>query len=323
MSYFKNSQVKEIGRALEALSQDHSLLFQVYATNPWFTPQLVCTAIESMRFWWDQIDTGQIQKEQNQRTIGIIMAGNVPLVGLHDLLSVWKSGHHARIKLSGKDSLLIPALLEKLAGELPVTIVDRLDPSKIDFLLATGSDNTARYLAHDFADLPRLIRKNRFSVAVLSGDETAEDWNGLARDILLYHGMGCRSVSNLFVPAGVDLSPLWNAIDRFPPELLSEAWNEIVQWEQAIYAINGHEKSPTTRLLPQKQESPGSAKIGVLHLIDYSSSSELESHLAAAKDKIQCIVGQGQAVPFGHSQLPGWDDYADGVNVMELLGELG
>lgn len=323
--------MRDIELALKALSQDGALLSRVHAANPWFTPALVRSAIESMNSWWANSGaTADEMEAVRQRdihgtaaSVGIIAAGNVPLVGLHDLLCVWRSGHHARIKLSSKDALLIPALLQRVPGHCPIRIVEKLIPSDIDFLLATGSDNTARYLSHDFAQVPRLIRKNRFSVAVLTPTASSEDLDGLARDILLYHGMGCRSVSNLFFPTGMDLSPLWAALDRFPADLLSDAWEEVVQWEQAVAALDGQPPSPTKRLLPQSRTTPSPAKIGVLHLIEYPSETALQTHLSEAKDKIQCIVGHGQPVGFGNSQNPAWDDYADGVNVMELLQGLG
>jgi hypothetical protein len=315
------SKMKEIGQALKVLSQDEELLAQVHSANPWFTPALVRTAIASMGSWFDgNGGFGQVEKREAPLTIGIVMAGNVPLVGLHDLLSVLLAGHKACVKLSAKDALLIPALLERLSFALPVTMVDRLGPSSIDFLLATGSDNTARYLEHDFAEVPKLIRKNRFSVAVLEGTESAEDFDGLARDILLYHGMGCRSVSNVLVPVGMGLGGLWAAIERFSGEVLADEWAEVVAWEGAVASMGGELAAPCSRLLAEWREDLGAARIGVLHLVTYSSLDAAMALLAASKDKIQCVVGLGQAVGFGNSQNPAWDDFADGVDVRGLLG---
>ena len=298
--------------------------------NPWFLPVLIRGAIDAVLPWFD--DGGPLLRLKPQsdhaeaKRIGIIMAGNVPLVGLHDLISVFAAGHHARVKLSGKDKLLLPALIDRIPHPLPVEFVSHLRPGDLDFLVATGSDNTARYIAHDFAGTPKIIRKNRFSVAVLDGTETDSQLDLLARDVLLYHGMGCRSVSNILLPGDAALEPLLQALDRFPEDALAKEWWEMVRWEKAVQQMKGPLPENVRVLILEPRTQLAVARIGTLNIVRYREVAQAEQLLREAAPQIQCVVGAGRnasaRIAFGQSQMPGWSDHADGIDLLELLKNL-
>ncbi|MEM1000219.1 MAG: hypothetical protein AAGN35_24410 [Bacteroidota bacterium] len=313
--------------ALSALRTDGDLLRRVHQENRWFLPELVREAIAAVQPWFAPggpvEHAAQKSVSSPARRVGIIMAGNLPLVGLHDLVAVLLAGHRARVKLSGKDRQLIPALLAKAGGEFPVAIVDRIDPAKTDFLIATGSDNTARHLEYAYGAIPRLIRKNRFSVAVLTGSESEEELAALARDVLLYHGMGCRSVSNLLVPPDWEWAALGKALAEFPRKWLAEDWFDIVHWENAVHRLTAPDAEIAKAALPVEREQLTPARIGQVHLVRYHSASEVAAHLEAAALQIQCVVGAAPAqYAFGSAQRPAWTDYADGVDVLARLRKL-
>lgn len=312
--------------ALAALAADPKVLQAAHAGNCWFTPGMVRAAVAALLPWLDrkrlQDFAAQYPEPPAARSIGIIMAGNVPLVGLHDLLCVLLSGHRALLRLSHKDHVLPAAYV----AALPPLLADRIDilpdipPEAIDYLLATGSDNTARYLAHRYAAVPKLIRRNRFSVAVLDGRESAEALEGLARDILLYHGMGCRSVSHLFVPEGWTPEPLCAALQACALDLAPE-WREVVRWERAEQAMHGTPQTCGDAMVLEWVTEPRPARIGMLHLQRYAAGSgaELMKVVKGLDEKLQCVVPE--AVAFGGTQRPELNDFADGVDVMRILSE--
>lgn len=306
--------------ALQTIARQEPLLRQAHAQNEWFLPPLVRHAIQKMLPWFASENARRFHPPSPQaRRIGIVMAGNLPLVGLHDLLICLLAGHFPQVKPSSKDRVLLPALVQSLPPAIQdrIRIHQNLSPEDIDFLLATGSDNTARYLDHDFAATPRLIRKNRFSVAVLQGDEEAGELDGLARDILLYHGMGCRSVSNLLVPPDWDPKPLAEALQRFPAAWLSPAWERIVRWENAVQSMDSSQPPLSPRLAIRWSKGIGTAPVGTLKLVpDQGQGME---KLKGLDMQIQCLVGRGQKVRFGETQSPGLLDFADGVDTWKLL----
>ncbi|MEM7035687.1 MAG: hypothetical protein AAF570_01835, partial [Bacteroidota bacterium] len=195
-----------------------------------------------------------------------------------------------------------------------------LDPNEIDFLVATGSDNTARYIAHDFNQVPHVLRGNRYSIACLSGQEAPEQLAGLAQDILLYHGMGCRSVSNLLVPRGYDLTALVTALEAFPEAAFAPDWWKILRWENALAEMEGLRCLPCTRVVLRKAMAPSAAGIGVVNVVEYADEVEMAAHLDADRAHLQCVVGQ--AVPFGQAQCPKIDDFADGIDLLKAFAAL-
>lgn len=317
LSAFKNS--------LSAVREDEFLLHAAQEKNEWFVPGLTRYAIDQMLPWFapEKASLFQQPAEKSLR-VGIIMAGNLPLVGLHDLLTALLAGHHAAVKPSAKDTVLLQAVVEKLPANLQarISLTNEIAAGGIDCLLATGSDNTARYIRHSFAAVPKLIRHNRFSAAVLQGDESESELDALAMDILLFHGMGCRNVSNLLVPADWEPGKLLAAVDRFPQALLAEAWTQVVKWENAIWKMGRRGGLVHRRVVLVENEELKAMPIAHLNIV--RNTGEWLQLLAAAEGKLQCRVGREQEVPFGQTQCPGLRDFADGVDTWELLaGESG
>ena len=245
------------------------------------------------------------------------MAGNIPAVGFHDILCILVSGNILAAKLSDKDTYLIQFFLDQLIEIEPnlierISIVDKL--VDIDAVIATGSDNTARYFEYYFKKYPNIIRKNRTSIAILDGEETDQDLINLGKDIFLYFGLGCRNVSKLYVPKGYDFKKLLYTY---------ESYDQIINHHK--YRNNyDHNKSIGIVLL--KQDTSLVSPIAVLYYDHYSSENELKESLAQDSEKIQCIVSRhGQwtgSLPFGEAQSPGLMDYADGIDTMAFLSEL-
>lgn len=303
--------------------------------NNWFTPanvRLSLDAIESqyldetkLTAWADRYP-----EPAQSRKIGVVMAGNIPAVGFHDALCVLVSGHVLLAKMSSDDPLLIRALLAQLTEIEPefapyIRFVERLNES--DAYIATGSDNTARYFHYYFAKKPNIIRKNRTSVAVLTGNETANELRALGGDILQYFGLGCRNVSKVFVPAGYDFTGFYQAIEEMAPDYLHHhKYFNNYEYNKSIYLVNRVAHFDNGFLLATESEGLVSP-ISVLHYQTYDSAAELEALLDASAEKIQCVVARPDqplpgALPFGTAQAPGLSDYADGIDTMEFLAHL-
>lgn len=295
--------------------------------NPWFTQDNLKFCLEQ----WGKILTEENLKNwvnnysetQNPKNVGIIMAGNIPLVGFHDLISVLLSGHNAIVKTSSKDDVLmtfvINYLLEFETLKNAIQKVEKLQNH--DAVIATGSNNTARYFEYYFKEIPHIIRKNRTSVAVLNGNETAEELEKLAEDIFRYFGLGCRNVTKLYLPKG------------FNTDLLFEAfydWNDIVNhtkysnnydYNRAIYLM-GSETFLDNNFVVLKEFQDLFSPIGVINYEFYENLDKVKNELIQNEEKIQCAVGNYFEVQFGDTQKPSLTDYADGVDVMKFLENL-
>ncbi len=259
------------------------------------------------------------------RTIGLILAGNVPLVGFHDLLCVLISGHRAHVKCSSDDAGLTPAVLT-LLGCISPDLAARAVVSKgklgdVDAVIATGSNNTARYFDHYFGHLPHIVRKSRTSVAVLDGSETEAELVALGEDLFRYFGLGCRNVSKLFVPRDFDLDRLFNAI--FPWQHLAQhnKWANNYDYHKAIWLMDRVPLIENGFVL-FKEDPALHSPLGSLYFAWYDDRSAVEVELMKQVDHIQCIIGHGH-LPFGSAQSPGPQDYADGVDTMRFLSNLG
>lgn len=298
-------------------------LLAVHRENRWFTPEMVRHALDAVRPWFDSEAWVYILVHYpvapRELRVGISMAGNVPLVGLHDLLVVLASGHWAVIKPSSKDSLLMLLLLQHLpqAWQARCRVVPQLVPGELNFLLATGSGATARSLAHQFEGTQQLIRANRWSAALLNGAESEADLTALAQDMLLYHGMGCRSVCNVLAPPGYDWQRLITALDTAPIPALADAWQDLIRWEGAIASMHTRPFLRSTRLLLEPRPALAAARPGVAHIVE-APVSDWPALLAPHQATLQCLTGTG-ALPLGQAQRPGLLDFADGVDTFLLL----
>jgi hypothetical protein len=253
------------------------------------------------------------------------MAGNIPLVGFHDFLSVLITGHHVLVKQSSNDKHLLPYLakyLEFVEPQFKGTITfteNRLE--NFDAVIATGSNNTARYFEYYFKEKPSIIRNNRNSVAVLTGNETPEELKNLSEDIFRYYGLGCRNVSKLFVPKGYNFDGFFEAIYHWNPIINKAKYANNYDYNKAVYLMSEFDMLENGFFMIKEDESYASP-IATLFYEYYDSVSILKTNLESNKDKIQCIVSNGFAeneIAFGATQKPQLWDYADSVDSVEFL----
>lgn len=253
------------------------------------------------------------------KKIGIVMAGNIPLVGFHDFLAVFVSGHKQVIKQSSKDDVLLKHLVDWMTIQNPsvaehVNFAEQL--KDCDAYITTGSDNSARYFEYYFGRYPSIIRKNRTSVAVLTGHETVAELNLLADDILQYFGLGCRNITQLYVPKDYDFVPLLNALKKYSWIFEHHKYRSNYDYQLAIYIMNNKFYMTNDCLVLIEAENPFSP-IGTLHYRFYEHAADVYTQLKD-NDKIQAVIG-AHGLPFGSAQNPGLMDYADGVDVMAFL----
>lgn len=269
-------------------------------------------------------------RAENPKSVGIIMAGNLPLVGFHDLLCVIVSGHRAVVKLSDKDKHLLPAIIKDLSGVNEefagkVEFVDNL--KNVDAVIATGSDHSAEIFEQYFADYPHIIRKNRNSLAVITGEETDTEMDGIARDIIEYYGLGCRSVSKIMVDSEKSRHRLFEALMPYYRIMDNERYANNYKYNYAVYMMN-NEKFETNEMLIMKESPSLLSRIACLHYEYYDHLDEVTQFANKNSDKIQCIVsilpefGEMNTVRPGNAQNPELDDYADNVDTRKFLAEL-
>jgi hypothetical protein len=303
-----------------------SALETAYQKNNWFTPLFLNKACQ-------HISNSYLKKEKlaemsghyfldepaSVKTVGIVMAGNIPLVGFHDFLCVFLSGHKQRCKLSSKDNILFSTLIKLLGKKFPqvheyVRIEERLNDC--DAYIATGSDNSARYFEYYFGRYPSIIRKNRTSVAVLTGQETKEELTSLADDLFMYFGLGCRNVTQIHIPKDFQFEPLLESMSNYKWCYDHHKYRNNYDYQLAIYIMNGLKYMTNDCIVLTENDSPFSP-IGTLH---YSYYDDLSARIATLKmnESIQAVVGHG-GIPFGKAQSPGLMDYADGVDTMAFL----
>jgi hypothetical protein len=261
-------------------------------------------------------------KTSNPKTVGLVMAGNIPLVGFHDWMCIFLSGHNAFIKSSSKDEVLIKHLLDQLIIWNPEIINQSVFGGMLkgsDAYIATGSNNSARYFEYYFNKYPNIIRRNRTSVAVLNGDESKEDLEGLSDDIHTYFGLGCRNVTKIYVPAWYDFVPLLAAFKKYQHFTDHHKYKNNYDYQLAIHLLN-HKYYMTNGSLLLSESSSIFSPISQLNYEFYQDPEPLKQTLQDSQD-IQCIVGAGY-LPFGNSQRPALTDYADGIDTMNFLLQL-
>ena len=258
------------------------------------------------------------------KSVGLILAGNIPMVGFHDVLSTFIAGHKAKVKLSDKDPFVLLYLFELMAKWVPESsdyfkVVDKL--KDFDAVIATGSNNTARYFNSYFKHVPNIIRANRSSVAILDGAETADDVSALGNDIFRYFGLGCRNVSKLYVPEGYDFQFLMEGLHEFRKIVLNDKYKNNFDYNYALFEINRTPYINNGCLLLLEDASLHS-RIASLHYEFYKDQEDLKGKIEAIQDDLQCAVsrtGDGGFIPFGKAQEPELWDYADGVDTLKFL----
>lgn len=296
--------------------------------NSWFTLQFIDIALENIineflnkekiEAWLSHYSL----PEKNQKVIGLVMAGNIPLVGFHDLLCCFISGHKVIIKLSSKDDVLIKHIVEKMMSfsEEIVSQIYFADTLKnCDAYIATGSNNSSRYFELYFGKYPNIIRKNRTSVAILTGKETAIELENLAKDIQLFFGQGCRNVTHLFVPTNYNFEPLIQALKKYQYFLDLHKYKNNYDYQLSILMLNKHYYMTDGSIILVENKNLFSA-ISTIHYSFYEDLMLLENELKN-NENIQCIVGNNH-IPFGQAQIPKLNYYADGVDTMTFLCNL-
>ncbi|RSK45011.1 acyl-CoA reductase [Hymenobacter rigui] len=328
-----------LGQRLSALvSDDHSeelteLAARARNQNPWFDRPNVLAALRGIAHLLAEptLSTWAARypaEPTTPRLIGVVMAGNIPLVGFHDALCVLLAGHVLLAKLSKDDTLLMRWVLNELTRLEPrfadrIQLVERLNAA--DAFIATGSDNTARYFEYYFGKKPHIIRRNRTSLAVLTGRESDHDLGLLGEDIFRYYGLGCRNVSKLYAPVGYDFTPLLDALQPWHHVLEHNRYQNNYDYNKSILLVNRVPHLDSGFLLLTESAQLVSP-ISVLHYATYTSEVDLLDQLTDVAAQTQCLVSASGlypgSFPFGRAQQPAVSDYADGVDTMNFLAQL-
>lgn len=301
--------------------------------NGWFTKENIYHSLEA---WSQNLQQDKLEKwvaeydlkEITPQTVAIIMAGNVPLVGFHDFLSVLISGNKALIKQSSKDRHLLPFIAEFLIAQNPEfkKLIQFTDEKLKDFdaVIATGSNNTARYFEYYFSKKPNLIRKNRNSIAVLSGKESKEELSPIGEDIFRYFGLGCRNISKLLVPKDYDFANFFQAIYEWNPIINHHKYANNYDYNKAVYLMSEF-KLLENGFLILKEDKSLSSPIACLFFEYYEDIPAVKNQLKEMSDQLQCVVSSDSSISnlkFGESQHPGLMDYADGVDTLDFLSKI-
>jgi hypothetical protein len=296
--------------------------------NPWFTPENVRMALESIAMmltfenlveWTDRYP--ELNNKEKLLNVGVVMAGNIPLVGFHDFLSVLISGNKLIAKTSSRDPdliIFITKILDKINHELSQRIIFTEGLLKgFDAVIATGSNNTSRYFEYYFGKYPNIIRKNRNSIAIIDGSESDKELNLLGRDVFSYFGLGCRSVSKLFLPAGYKTERITSQWMQYNKITDHNKYSNNYDYNKALFLVNREEFIDTGYLL--LKESDGlSSPVAVLYYEFFDSLDDVYRIAKNNEDKIQCIIGRDYTA-YGLAQTPQLWDYADGIDTMDFL----
>ncbi|MEE9373585.1 MAG: acyl-CoA reductase [Saprospiraceae bacterium] len=305
---------------------------KAYHENQWFVPEntkKALTAIgdeflgkEKLQQWLSQYDLSKIVSKK----VGLVLAGNIPLVGFHDLLCTFISGHHAVIKSSSKDQALVNLVLH-LMIDIKAEVADNITTTErltdFDAVIATGSNNTAQHFDYYFRKYPKIIRKNRVSVAVLNGDESKDTLQKLGDDVFSYYGLGCRNVSKIFIPKGYKLDQLFEAFNKYQDIIHHNKYNNNYSYNEAIWLM-GQDNFLTNGFIILKEEKSLYSRISSLYYEYYQDTKSLLKLLEIEKGNIQCVSTEMKlsgidAIGIGQGQCPTLSDYADNVDTMDFL----
>lgn len=327
-TYIKEFIEKNPGNFTEDDERFSSILRKSENENSWFTIE---NQKISLNQWADLLTEKNIknwltkyQTATTPKKVGLILAGNIPLVGFHDVISVILSQHIPVIKLSSKDKTMLPFLLSKWnefsEDNIQYEFAERL--KDFDAVIATGSNNTARYLEYYFKDSLSIIRKNRTSVAVLKGDETVEELQFLAEDIFRYFGLGCRNVTRLFIPQDFLIDKIFESFLNFNDVINHHKYANNYEYNRAIYLLNA-EKFWDNNFVMLKEDEALFSPLSVLNFSRYENIDEVHTFINENEKDIQAIVAKPElgfdSINFGEAQNPGLDTYADNVDTMKFL----
>lgn len=318
----------KLGVSEEEYEKLNNLILRQFYFNGWFTEKNVRQSFLALGELLNENEltkwTNQYSFTENPKKVALIMAGNIPIVGFHDFLSVLLSGNSVVCKLSSDDNTLLPALADQLIVFCP-ELKDRIlftnnRIGEVDAVIATGSDNSLNYFKQYFGKYPHIFRRNRTSVAVLTGTETKSDFENLGHDIFDYFGMGCRNVSHLMLPKGFDLNKIFEGIFAFSEVVNNKKYGNNYDYNKAIFLMNQLQLLDNNFVL-LRESTELFSPLAMIYYHFYDSVNEIDSYLEQHSEKIQVVVGKDY-VPFGKAQQPELDDYADGVDTMRFLESL-
>ncbi len=329
--------LEKLGHFLSDISEEDDrydaffkVIDQTEQQNGWFKKKNCLKAIQS---WGAALQGDKIVKwiapysleeKINPKTIAVIMAGNIPLVGFHDLITIWISGNKALVKCATKDSILIPFIVSNDPLLQSLTVFSEGKLEGFDAVIATGSNNAARYFDYYFSKFPHIIRKNKNGIAVLNGTETSSDLEGLGRDMLQYYGLGCRNVSKLYLPKKFDLNLIFGGLYPYADIIEMNKYANNYDYNKAVYLMSEFDFLENGFFMLREEKS-FSSPIATAHYEFYDEIKTLNNHLNEQQHRIQCIVSNAilkGAVVFGAAQSPELWDYADGVDTMAFLKSL-
>ena len=338
----------KLGKFLSQLDQDttdfllHKLevlkikIKEAEISNNWFTNESVlnslralsCQMLEENFDAW--ITPYNLSETDNKKRVLIVMAGNIPLVGFHDFMSVIISGNKAVVKLSSNDKVLFPFMWEVICEISPelserLEFIDDVKERKFDAVIATGSDNSAKYFEYYFRNIPRIIRKNRRSIAILNGKESKQDLEGLSKDIFLYFGLGCRNVSKLFLPRGYGLNQLFDVFFSFQQIVNHKKYANNYDYNKAVFLMGGHKLIENGFLL-MKEDSSLQSPVSMLYYEFYDDIKKVNDYIDENSDLLQCVVSKENLIKkcthFGETQKPNLWDYSDNIDTIEFLSSI-
>ena len=299
--------------------------------NNWFTQENIKKALNA---WQEQlkdkiikswIKPYKLTEVYTKKTVLVIMAGNIPLVGFHDFISVLISGHRLVIKMSSSDNILLKIIINKLISintyfKENILLIDDLKNKSFDAVIATGSDNSAKYFEYYFKDSKKIIRSNRRSIAILDGKESTRQLEGLASDIFTYFGLGCRNVSKIYIPKTYDLNRLFEVFYPFNNIIEHKKYASNYDYNKAIFLM-GSNKLIENGFLLMKEDKSLHSPVAMLYYEYYKDIYTVKKYIRENSDQLQCVVSTKE-MPFGSTQKPNLWDYADSVDTIEFLRKI-
>lgn len=331
----KSDRIKAFAKLGEWMLQlDQDTLWRIesiHNKNPWYTKDNILKQFQALgqNLTQERLETwtAPYTVSETKKIVGLVLAGNIPLVGFHDVLSTLILGFTAQIKLSSDDAGLSTIVLNKLLEIEPrfknqIQIVEKL--ADFDLVIATGSNNTARYFEYYFGKKPHIIRKNRNSIAVLTGKESKTQLAKLGDDIFDYFGLGCRSVSKIFIPKDYPIATFFESIEHYYPITDHYKYNNNYDYNKSIYLVN-RDKHFDNGFLLLKQDENIASPLAVVFYQEYENLSQVEEYIHDRKESIQCVTSEAPLnvdtplFSLGGSQYPALDDYADGIDTLQFL----
>jgi len=324
----ENTQKKGVEKELYELIQDHQ------HTNAWFTPKFVEQSLQSILLFLEEkiltefVSKYTISDDFTSKRIGVVTAGNIPLVEFHDFLCIVLSGHDYVAKLSSKNNKFLPLfykILKQINPKLTphISFLEEMEFLKdVDAVIATGSNNSSRYFEYYFRKHPHIIRKNRNSIAVISENDGEKEINALADDVFSYFGLGCRNVSKIYLPKSYKPETIIPFFDKYDFLKMHSPYMNNYTYNNAIYLINT-ERFLDAGFFLMKEDVSISSPLSVINYSFYEDVADVVKEIEENKDRLQCVVSNTKnipyAIPFGQAQYPSMFDFADNVDTMEFL----